>query len=299
EQINTQLMPIISEAYRIQLTKNQNDISISLPLLKGYLMLNQPSKRDIPYLKQHTFDVLTQLHSNPETVKKTMSYLDAYFRTKFMPIPINMDLVRATRRNLLAKSNVDLVYLQILEQAKSSEIDTLDLQRAVGFDFNNIFKNPINNESLNINKLYTSTGFSSFYRPHVDLLSKRVISDNWVLGLSNNIIPSDEEQEAFKDKVRKKYTDDYINYWRNALSELKVKSYDNIYDLTNAIDLISGPSSPMTTILKQLYADTHYSPTGDIGSLLEPKNNLKNALETATEAVTEIVKPDYVLMSRV
>jgi type VI secretion system protein ImpL len=299
EQIKTQLMPIISEAYRIQLAKNQNDISISLPLLKSYLMLNQPSKRDIPYLKQHTFDVLTQLHSNPETVKKTMSYLDAYFRTKFMPTPINMDLVRATRRNLLAKSNVDLVYLQILEQARNSEIDTLDLQRAVGFDFNNIFKNPINNESLNINKLYTSAGFSSFYRPQVDLLSKRVISDNWVLGLSNNIIPTDEEQEEFKNKVRKKYTDDYINYWRNALSELKVKSYDNIYDLTNAIDLISGPSSPMTTILKQLYADTHYSPTGDIRSLLEPKNNLKNALETTTEAVTKIVKPDYILMSRV
>lgn len=299
EQINTQLMPIISEAYRIQLAKNQNDISISLPLLKGYLMLNQPSKRDIPYLKQHTFDVLSQLHSNPETVKKTMSYLDAYFRTKFMSISINMDLVRATRRNLLAKSNVDLVYLQILEQAKNSEIDTLDLQRAVGFDFNNIFKNPINNKSLNINKLYTSPGFSSFYRPQVDLLSKRVISDNWVLGLSNNIIPSDKEQDDFKDKVRKKYTDDYINYWRNSLSELKVKSYDNIYDLTNAIDLISGPSSPMTTILKQLYANTHYSPTGDISSLLSSKNNLQNTLETATEAVTEIVKPDYILMSRV
>ena len=299
EQITKQLMPVIAEAYQIQLTKNQNDISISLPLLKSYLMLKDPSKRDIPYLKQHTFDVLTRLDSNSETVKKTMSYLDAYFRTKFAPIDINMDLVRATRRNLLAKSNIDLVYLQIVEQAKSAEIDTLNLQRAVGFDFNNIFKNPINNKSLNINKLYTSTGFSSFYRPHVDLLSKRVISDNWVLGLSNNIIPSDAEQEEFKDDVRKKYTDDYINYWRNALSELKIKSYDNIYDLTNAIDLISGPSSPMTTILKQLYANTHYSPTGDINALLDSKNNLKDALETATDAVTEIVKPDYILMARV
>ena len=299
EQITKQLMPVIAEAYQIQLTKNQNDISMSLPLLKSYLMLKDPSKRDIPYLKQQTFDVLTRLDSNSETVKKTMSYLDAYFRTKFAPIDINMDLVRATRRNLLAKSNVDLVYLQIIEQAKSAEIDTLNLQRAVGFDFNNIFKNPINNKSLNINKLYTSTGFSSFYRPHVDLLSKRVISDNWVLGLSNNIIPSDAEQEEFKDDVRKKYTDDYINYWRNALSELKIKSYDNIYDLTNAIDLISGPSSPMTTILKQLYANTHYSPIGDISALLDSKNNLNDALETATDAVKEIVEPDYILMARV
>ena len=299
EEITKELMPVIAEAYQIQLTKNQHDASISLPLLKSYLMLNDPSKRDIPYLKKQTATVLAQLNSKSETVNKTMSYLDAYFRTQFVPVNISMDLVRATRRNLLAKSNVDLVYGQILAQARDAEIDTLNLQRAVGFDFNNIFKTAINHESLNINKLYTSTGFSSFYRPHVDLLSKRVIADNWVLGLSDNIIPNDKEQDAFKDNVRKKYTDDYINYWRNALSELKIKPYDNIYDLTNAIDLISGPSSPLTTILKQLYANTHYSPTGDLTALLDPKNNLKEALETATSVVKEIVEPDYILMSRV
>ncbi|MCV5926999.1 ImcF-related family protein, partial [Escherichia coli] len=68
-------------------------------------------------------------------------------------------------------------------------------------------------------------------------MSKQVISDNWVLGLSSYVIPTKEEQESFKNQVRKKYTDDYINYWRNALSELKIQSYSNVGDLTNAIDL--------------------------------------------------------------
>lgn len=57
-QIDEFLMPVISEGYENLLTKNQNSVSTSLPLLKGYLMLNDPSKRDIPYLKQQTFDVL-------------------------------------------------------------------------------------------------------------------------------------------------------------------------------------------------------------------------------------------------
>ncbi|MCZ8502757.1 hypothetical protein O9853_20620 [Vibrio lentus] len=79
-----------------------------------------------------------------------------------------------------------------------------------------------------MDKVYTSTGFSTFYRPRVDLMSQQVITDNWVLGLSNHVIPTDKEQETFKKQVRKKYTDDYISYWRNALSELKVKRYNNI-----------------------------------------------------------------------
>lgn len=127
-----------------------------------------------------------------------MSYLDAYFRTQFAPIDINMDLVRATRRSLLAKSNVDLVYAQILDQAKSIDLDTLDIQRAVGFDFTNIFEKPTNDNNLQISKVYTASGFSSFYRPHIDLLSKRVIADNWVLGLSQHIIPTDDEQKILK-----------------------------------------------------------------------------------------------------
>ncbi|NMS31609.1 ImcF-related family protein, partial [Vibrio parahaemolyticus] len=119
-----------------------------------------------------------------------------------------------------------------------------------------------------VDKIYTSTGFSTFYRPRVDLMSQQVISDNWVLGLSQHVIPTSEEQEAFKEEVRKKYTDDYISNWRNALSELKVQNYDNVGDLTNAIDLISGPSSPMTTVLKQVYANTQFSPVGEKNALI-------------------------------
>lgn len=72
-----------------------------------------------------------------------------------------------------------------------------------------------------------------------------------------------KSKNRLKNQVRKKYTDDYINYWRNALSELKIQSYSNVGDLTNAIDLISGPSSPMTTVLKQVYANTQFSPVGE------------------------------------
>ncbi|MGF1727555.1 type VI secretion system membrane subunit TssM [Photobacterium nomapromontoriensis] len=299
-EVSQQLMPIIEKGYRIQLTKNQNNVNHSLRLLKGYLMLNDPSKRDIKFLRHQTLQMLNALNTQPEVVNKAMQYLDAYFRTQFAPVDINMDIVRATRRSLLSKSNVDLVYAGILNQAGAIDLGTLDIQRAVGFEFNNVFSAPLDNSRLIIDKIYTSTGFSTFYRPHVDLMSQQVISDNWVLGLSNHVIPTKPEQDAFKDLVRKKYTDDYISYWRNALSELKVQHYDNVGDLTNAIDLISGPSSPMTTVLKQVYANTQFSPIGDKNALISQVNpKLLEVANSASEIAEEVVQPDYLLMKRV
>lgn len=301
DDIESKVIPVVEYGYRMQLTQHQNAFNKSLPLLKGYLMLHDPSKRDIRFLRHQTGEVLNALSSQPHVVAETMKYLDAYFRTQFASVAINMDVVRATRRSLLSNSNVDLVYAGILSQAKAIDLGTLDIERAVGFDFSNVFSQPSEEQQLIIDKVYTSTGFNTFYRPQVDLMSKQVISDNWVLGLSNHVIPTKKEQEAFKEQVRKKYTDDYINYWRNALSELKVQNYNNVGELTNAIDLISGPSSPLTTVLKQVYTNTQFSPVGERDIALPNVNPkvLEAANTVASELVEEVVQPDYVLMKRV
>lgn len=254
QSIQKELIPVIEQTYRVQLTKYQDKPIQALPVLKGYLMLKEPSKRDLPFMTTQTQSTLSKVIGDSEQVASAMKYLNAYFRTDFAPVNINMDIVRATRRNLLAQSNVDLVYAQLINQANAIDLGTLNIERAVGFDFNNVFNDQIDQELLDISKIYTATGFSTFYRPRVDLMSKDVITNNWVLGLSKNVTPSKEEHEAFKDQIRKKYTDDYISYWRNALSELKVKKYNSIGELTNAIDLVSGPSSPLTTVLKQVYS---------------------------------------------
>ncbi len=300
KKIGTELIPAIEKAYRLEIARSQDDSKKSLGLLKGYLMFRDTSKRDINFLHQRTRKVLDAVTTDKNSVSQTMSYLDVYLRTNFPPVAINMDLVRATRRQLLSDSNIDIVYNQLLNEADEIDLGQLQLQRAVGFDFNNVFQTQTDNIQLNINKIYTSTGFSTFYRPRLDLLSERAIADNWVLGLSNNTVPTKDEEERFKEQVRKKYTDDYISNWRNALSDLKIKPYDNIGDLTNAIDLISGPSSPLTTILKQVYSNTQFSPVGDNIQLLKTNNQLLNdVLENTAEKVEEVIHPDYLLMSRV
>lgn len=298
--VGNQLMPTIEQGYRIALAQNQDNAKQALPLLKGYLMLKYADKRDIPFLKSETRATLQSLNVTPQVVADVSKYLDAYFKTDFEPVAINMDLVRSVRRTLLAKSNVDLVYAKLVNQAKLSDLGSLNIERAIGFNFNDVFSNKADVRSLEINKLFTSTGFSTFYRPRVALMTKNVISDDWVLGLSNQVTPTQEEQQAFKEKVRQEYTDDYINDWRNALSELKVKKYHNIGELTNAIDLVSGPSSPLTTVLKQVYSNTHFSPDLNKNLHLNKGNAaLNSAVNAVSKQAEKMITPDYVLMSRV
>lgn len=301
--VDEHLMPVIEEGYRLEIVKNQYDAEKSLALLKGYLMLKEPNKRDLQFLQQQTKLVLDNQLNDNDLSAQTMTYIDAYFRTKFKAVDINMNLVRATRRQLLSHSNIDAVYSALLQQAKDLDLGSLHLARAVGFDFNNVFIDQAESANLQINKVYTDTGFSTFFRPNVDLMSKDVIADNWVLGLSRNTVPTENEQETFKREVRKRYTDDYINHWRNALSELKIKRFKNIGELANAIDLISGPSSPMTTVLKLLYSNSQFSP---LVNPLEPiklvnpsSKNVADVVDIAQVISDIVVQPDYVLMARV
>jgi len=298
--VNEILIPIIEKAYTQEISQQQNNYNESLALLKAYLMLEQIDKRDITYLNKQTNKILTDIISNQNNVEKSSRYLTTYFQSDFPAVTINLDLVRSTRRYLLSKSKVDMVYSDILSQANDIDLGSLDIARSIGFDFDNVFNPRLNKKQITINKIYTSTGFSTFYRPHTELLSEKIIADDWVLGLSNNTEPTEQELDIFKAKVRKKYADDYISKWRHALSELKIKPYSNIIDLTDSIDLISGPSSPLTTVLRQLYANTKLSPSKKELERLNSKNKLINkALEKTTDIAEKTFKPDYLLMARV
>ncbi|MCZ8486276.1 hypothetical protein O9993_15405 [Vibrio lentus] len=65
-----------------------------------------------------------------------------------------------------------------------------------------------------MDKVYTSTGFSTF-TARVDLMSQQVITDNWVLGFVKPRNPNRQRTRDIQEASKKKYTDDYISYWRN------------------------------------------------------------------------------------
>ncbi len=298
--IEHKLIPLVEQSLSREITKNDLEYKELLSALKAYLMLSEVDKRKTPFLLKEIKRNFTENIRNQDLVAKSIDYLNVYLNTNFSPVKINFDLVRSTRRHLLATSKVNMVYAKILNDADNAELGQLNLKRAIGFQFSTVFDNRIDDNNLSINKLYTATGYSTFYRPRSEMLATSIISDNWVLGLSNNQVPSDEELEAFREKVRKKYTDDYITFWRNAIYELRFRDFNDIVELSNTIDILSGPASPLTTVLNILYTNTKLSPDADyLEELAKKKSLLDASIEVAKDKVEKIATPDYVLMSRV
>ncbi|MCL9780080.1 type VI secretion system membrane subunit TssM [Vibrio sp. S4M6] len=298
--ISTDLMPTIEQGYRKQLDILKDTPELALPMLKGYLMLKSPEKRNLAFLQHQTQAMLSKQGVSSALNDEVMNYLTAYFKTPFHAVGIDMELVRSIRRALLAQPNSDLVYAELISQTKQKDIGTLNLKRAIGFSYNAVFSDNTNDSRLEFSKVYTDTGFKTFYKPQVDQIAKAVTADDWVLGLSNNVIPSDDEQQSFKDKVRQKYIDDYISHWRKALSELKVKRFNNIMELNNAVDLISGPSSPFSTALRLVYNNTAFSPTNSLSMI---KVDGSDVSQSVTDQVADTIQnsklSSHIVMKRV
>ncbi|MBV7264051.1 type VI secretion system membrane subunit TssM [Photobacterium sp. WH24] len=301
DSIHLQLLPLVEKHIQRKLANSNLSHQDKLHLLKMYLMLNEADKRDYSFLLKSISRLLTDDFGSEGAYANIPQYLAVYFKTNFPPIEINWDLVRTTRRDLLSQSKVDIAYSQILNSGRDADLGQLSIPRAIGFNFGEIFDNEKSNlNELNINKIYTATGFTTFYRPLSESLSHDLIADNWVLGLSNNTLPSDEELKAFQAKVRRKYTDDYINVWRTAISDLRFKQYDNIVEITNAIDTLSGPTSPLSTILNLLYTNTKYSPeAGALAQMTLKDERLNQAVDLLKDSAEKVIEPDYELMKRV
>ncbi|MCM0150201.1 type VI secretion system membrane subunit TssM [Photobacterium galatheae] len=301
DSIHLQLMPLIEKHIRQELAQSRLSHQEKLHLLKTYLMLSESDKRDYSFLLKSITRMIADDFGTDGNYANIKDYLAVYFKTNFPSHNINWDLVRTTRRELLSQSKIDIAYSQILNSGRDADLGQLSIPRAIGFNFGEIFDMEKNHQDeLNINKIYTATGFTTFYRPLSESLSQDLIADNWVLGLSNNTQPSEEELKAFQAKVRRKYTDDYINIWRTAISDLRFKQFDNIVDMTNAIDIMSGPASPLSTILNLLYTNTKYSPdTSALAQLVPQDQRLNQAVDALKATAEKAIEPDYELMSRV
>ncbi|MGL6313477.1 type VI secretion system membrane subunit TssM [Vibrio sp. WXL103] len=298
--IEAKLIPLVTESMSLELVALTQNYNASLSLLKAYLMLSEVDKRENDFIVRQINRTLRKYARNQDSIRKATVFLNQYFASSSKSISINMDQVRASRRQLLTQSKVDMVYEQLLNEAQDAELGDLFLSQVVGYQFSNLYNHTTLDREMSIDKLYTSNGFSTFFRPRLELVSKQVIMDDWVLGLSNNKVPTEQELKVFRDDVIRKYSDDYITYWRNAVTELRLRDYDDIIDLTNAIDLSSGPTSPFSTVLSTLYANTKFRPDSSYMDQISKGNPLlEQATEALAEKVEDAIEPDYILLSRI
>lgn len=136
----------------------------------------------------------------------------------------------------------------------------ISLRNAMGPSFDIVFRQmgeeTEGGSDIVIPYFFTKRGFHDFFVPKSQDLSVIAVEDAWVTGERKRIRYSDEDLQAFMEKIRHAYTTDYINFWNNAIGSLEIVRFRNVDDAARVFSEINGPANPFGRVLNLVKAET-------------------------------------------
>ncbi|MCL9783164.1 type VI secretion system membrane subunit TssM [Vibrio sp. S4M6] len=225
---------------------NLEDQSKTLALLNDYRLLFNPDRTNIEELKSYFINALQdQGDADTVSVAQLKALLDDVFANDLVPKKPNMDLEKLAKKVINQTGIETLLYDHIIHSPKYA--NRIDIRKELGTNFDQLFSFSSNYVGYFVPYLYTPTGFND-----LDLsVDSPAIQDalqayEGVAGTA----PSAIEMYRISRDLRQMYQNDYINYWRNFVNNVKVKPIKNPSELNNAINLLANTSdNPMTKLL--------------------------------------------------
>ncbi|UXN08135.1 type VI secretion system membrane subunit TssM [Bartonella sp. HY761] len=194
-----------------------------------------------------------------------LQHLDYALSTNHIAAPIDQPLVETTQLALREVPRDVRLYRNLKTLAQRQVPNGLNLRNQIGASsFDIVFKHSANNEALSqdfsVPYFYTKRGFLDFFVPKSQDLSVIAIEDAWVSGERKDIKYSEEDLQAFIEKIRHAYATDYINYWKNMINNLNISDFRNIDDAGRVLSEINGSSAPFGRLLNLIKAETEIYP---------------------------------------
>ncbi|UXM95227.1 type VI secretion system membrane subunit TssM [Bartonella sp. HY329] len=187
-------------------------------------------------------------------------HLNYALSTNHIAAPLDQQLVTKTQLALREVPRDVRLYRNLKTLAQRQVPNGLSLRNAIGPSFDIVFKQADNGEVLShdvtVPYFYTKRGFLDFFVPKSQDLSVIAVEDAWVTGERKDIRYSEEDLQAFIEKIRHAYATDYINYWTNMINNLNISDFRNIDDAGRVLSEINGPSAPFGRLLNLIKSET-------------------------------------------
>lgn len=208
-------------------------------------------------------------------LKKHIEYA---LNTNRIAAPIDDKLVADTQAALREVPRDVRLYRGLKALAARQVPNGLSLRNMVGPSFDIVFKQNGDEVANNQNDVvvpyfYTKRGFHEFFIPKNKDLSIIAVEDAWVTGERERVRYSEEDLQAFMEKIRYYYATDYINFWHNMIDNLNIVDFRNIDDAVRVLSEIDGPSNPFGRLLNVIKSETEIYP-------LEPAKTDKEQSQT-------------------
>ncbi|WP_076589314.1 type VI secretion system membrane subunit TssM [Vibrio ostreicida] len=226
---------------------NLEEQAKTLSLLNNYRLLFNPNRTNINELKNYFVTTLEeQGEADSVNTAQLRVLLDDVFAQDLVPIKPNYDLETLAKKVINQTGVETLLYEHILNSETYSK--RIDLRPELGTNFKKLLGFSPNYVGYLVPYLFTPAGFNEIDLSVDSPVFKEALKS--YEGVAGNT-PSALEMYRVSRDLKQMYQTDYINYWRDFVSHIKVTSIANPNELKQTLAVLSTASN---NPLAQLYS---------------------------------------------
>ncbi|WP_322634848.1 type VI secretion system membrane subunit TssM [Xanthomonas campestris] len=256
--LNGALLPALAQSLRRKLAQSSNDPQRLYPLLKGYLMLGEPARRDAMHLATLAGTVWRQIFPDDASVR---AGLNRHLRALLGPLdgaralPLDRQQIEQTRASLRTAELPTLVYGGLrLTQPGVDPAQAPRLDRRLGL-LGDVFERrsglPL---SSPLPALFTRQAFQAQTGGGIARGVEQFLADDWVLGTAR--LDPLARSRLVRD-VLALYQRDYIAAWDGLLADLVLRPVTQTGQASAVAAKLGGPASPLKALLVLVREHTH------------------------------------------
>ncbi|MGY3622022.1 type VI secretion system membrane subunit TssM [Bradyrhizobium sp. USDA 10063] len=270
------LLPVFASSLAVRIDRllragNDTLLDKVRDVFRTYLMLSDPGHFDRGKVEQSARNEVALAFALDPT---SAAELNQHFKRliELLPNPINVDqqFVMAVRAQLTKRSPVEQVYARLLlEGEQNTRLRPIDLVSLLGsgqLEIAPTGTSPIAFPAIGqqerayasaaaiIPGIFTREGFLNFVLPRLPLLVREEQSADWALA-GSRLDGADTQQVTLK--VMDRYVADYIRIWTNALSSIRVVTFDDMQRGSAILRGLAGSQSALQQIISLVHDNTN------------------------------------------
>ena len=292
--LNRYLSPYLSNVLLTEMSENSENLNYLYLTLKTYLMLYQADhyvEEDVKVWFSVYFErkIIGDINQNvrDELNKHVATMLELGGRGGVS----DKEAIVQARQKLSKLTLVERAYQRLKSEYIPSNIPDFKIVNILSLDSLKAFTFLSGKEvTQSIPVLYTYNGFYGIFNIEKKQIVKSLVEDSWVYGDNQNLLTSNSKALITK-QLEEKYTQDYIYYWKNFLSDLALKPFLNKSESSEIIDALANPEAPFKSIILAVQKNVKLTQ-------MPVSKNAKAAASVAGSAANELLRAKKARISR-
>lgn len=229
--------------------------------LKVYLILGRLGPLDANLVEQWLgadIEASYPEDDQQKLVEDLKGHVHALLQRPVTQIALNGPLVEQVRNVLRRQPTAERSYLRILRSEKTKELTEWRVSDHAGAAANQVMGlrsgKPL---STGIPGIYTWAGYHDVFLSLLPDITDDIAEDSWVLGNQDKIDRT--RIGLLRRDVLGLYYADYERKWDALLADVVVKPFTSVEQGLDALNILSGPNSPLRMFLQSVSLETYLS----------------------------------------